>query len=610
MRFDQVPARRDDLDQLVRWQVRKSAPFPIDDACVTYTPGARGADGGARVRRRAGAPRRRPRVRRACATTPACTPGWSISPRSACVNLFARVGRRSPTGDWLVVHMRPDYTSIAIMRGGDVIFFRNRPEGDERVAGRPRAPDGDVLPGPAVGPGLRARAARRHRPRRPAPSTWRGGASRSGSASRSSRSIPTRAAPLRRSHQRDAGADGRAGAARRHAAADAPGGGDRLMLRTNLSTRPFYNVRAVQVALGAARRRRPGAHAVQRRPDRAPGRRASRRSAPARTQAEREAARLRAEAARIRAQINPQELQTVASAAREANAHHRPARVLVDRAVRPVRGDAARRRPHHRGAAAARGRHVHRRRRRRGAPRRGSRRVHRGARERRARSTTCSPPQDADQRGRAARSRSSKASTSRGRAPPLQAAQQRNDRLAHGMPLARRVARRAPPRRRAARRRAGRQRARLRVRRLSAVAARGQRRAARTRRRRRRWPRRSADHAQATGTLTGKDRASTELATFYKDVLPPDLSGARRLTYLRLRAARPRVEPRVRARSRTRRDRERDSTLTRLQIQMVLSGSYADMRDLHLPARDGAGVRRHRQRRSWRKAARAADRWS
>jgi Tfp pilus assembly protein PilN len=36
-------------------------------------------------------------------------------------------------------------------------------------------------------------------------------------------------------------------------------------------------------------------------------------------QSEREAARLRSEASRIRAQINPTELQTVASAAREAN---------------------------------------------------------------------------------------------------------------------------------------------------------------------------------------------------------------------------------------------------------------------------------------------------
>ena len=43
------------------------------------------------------------------------------------------------------------------------------------------------------------------------------------------------------------------------------------------------------------------------------------------------------------------------------------------------------------------------------------------------------------------------------------------------------------------------------------------------------------EFAQANGTLTGKDRASTELATFYEDVLPTDLAGARRATQLRLR---------------------------------------------------------------------------
>jgi len=33
--------------------------------------------------------------------------------------------------DWLVVHLRPNYTSIVIMRGEHVIFFRNRAEGDD-----------------------------------------------------------------------------------------------------------------------------------------------------------------------------------------------------------------------------------------------------------------------------------------------------------------------------------------------------------------------------------------------------------------------------------------------------------------------------------------------
>jgi Tfp pilus assembly protein PilO len=86
------------------------------------------------------------------------------------------------------------------------------------------------------------------------------------------------------------------------------------------------------------------------------------------------------------------------------------------------------------------------------------------------------------------------------------------------------------------------------------------------------------EHAQAAGTLTGKARASAELATFYKDVLPQDLTGARRLTYLRLarlaresnlQYERASYDPTI----------EQDSTLTRLQIEMVLSGSYANMRD-------------------------------
>ncbi len=86
------------------------------------------------------------------------------------------------------------------------------------------------------------------------------------------------------------------------------------------------------------------------------------------------------------------------------------------------------------------------------------------------------------------------------------------------------------------------------------------------------------EHARAAGTLTGKTRASAELATFYSDVLPQDLAGARRLTYLRLarlardsslRYERASYDPGI----------EPGSTLTRLQIQMVLSGTYADMRD-------------------------------
>lgn len=85
------------------------------------------------------------------------------------------------------------------------------------------------------------------------------------------------------------------------------------------------------------------------------------------------------------------------------------------------------------------------------------------------------------------------------------------------------------------------------------------------------------DHGQAAGTLSGKDRAATELATFYKDVLPSDLPGARRLTHLRL-AQLARESNLKFLHSTFEPVSERNRTLTRLKIEMVLAGSYTDMR--------------------------------
>lgn len=86
-----------------------------------------------------------------------------------------------------------------------------------------------------------------------------------------------------------------------------------------------------------------------------------------------------------------------------------------------------------------------------------------------------------------------------------------------------------------------------------------------------------AEFAQANGTLTGKDRAATELATFYKDVLPTDLAGARRLTQLRLRQL-ARESNLTFDRDQYQEVEIRDSTLRRLGITMVLTGDYEDIR--------------------------------
>ena len=129
--FEQVPARREDLDQLVRWHLRKAAPFPIEDACVTYSEGARVANGTGFITVLA----RRDVIREyegVCEAVGADAGLVDVATLSV-LNLFVAGARSAPTGDWLVVHMRPDYTSLVIMRNEHVVFFRSRPEGDDET---------------------------------------------------------------------------------------------------------------------------------------------------------------------------------------------------------------------------------------------------------------------------------------------------------------------------------------------------------------------------------------------------------------------------------------------------------------------------------------------
>lgn len=128
IRFERVPSRRDDLDQLVQWQVRKSAPFPIEEACVAYTPGRRGPAGVEFVTLVA----RRDVIQeyeQVCADAGVHAGVVDIATFSVLNLVLAGPGPAA--GDWLLVHMRPESTSIAIVRDGDLIFFRSRPEEDE-----------------------------------------------------------------------------------------------------------------------------------------------------------------------------------------------------------------------------------------------------------------------------------------------------------------------------------------------------------------------------------------------------------------------------------------------------------------------------------------------
>jgi type IV pilus assembly protein PilM len=127
IRFEQLPAKREDLDQLIRWQMKKSLPFPMEEACVTNSPGVRSGAGGEFIT--VAARQETVREYEGVCDEAGIYAGLVDLSTLSLLNLY--LGSTVPTGDWLVVHMRPDYTSIAILRGTDLIFFRTRPEGEE-----------------------------------------------------------------------------------------------------------------------------------------------------------------------------------------------------------------------------------------------------------------------------------------------------------------------------------------------------------------------------------------------------------------------------------------------------------------------------------------------
>ncbi|HXW08510.1 MAG TPA: pilus assembly protein PilM [Vicinamibacterales bacterium] len=129
VRFEKVPAKASDLDQLIRWQVRKAAPFKIEDAQLSWVPALPAASGG---REFVVTLARRDIIEKYEAACDAAGLHAGLVDIATFSLVNAALAASPIDGDWLLVHVSADYVTLAVVRGEDLVFFRNRSasEGD------------------------------------------------------------------------------------------------------------------------------------------------------------------------------------------------------------------------------------------------------------------------------------------------------------------------------------------------------------------------------------------------------------------------------------------------------------------------------------------------
>ena len=127
LRFEKVPERPQDLDELVRWQMRKAAPFRVEDAQLSHVPGLQAADGSKEflvVMARKDIVRE---YEQACEEAGAQAGVVDLTTFNV-INAVLAGQNSAPLNDadWLLVHVTQEDATMAILRGHDLVFFRNR----------------------------------------------------------------------------------------------------------------------------------------------------------------------------------------------------------------------------------------------------------------------------------------------------------------------------------------------------------------------------------------------------------------------------------------------------------------------------------------------------
>jgi len=124
LRFEKVPDASD-LDQLIRWQMRKAAPFKPEDAQISWVPAARLPEGGREYLVTLARIDVVESYMRACSDAGAEAGVVDLASLNL-INAALAAGVEASGADTLVVHLAPDYATLAIVRNKDLIFFRTR----------------------------------------------------------------------------------------------------------------------------------------------------------------------------------------------------------------------------------------------------------------------------------------------------------------------------------------------------------------------------------------------------------------------------------------------------------------------------------------------------
>jgi len=132
LRLEKVPPKAADLQEIVRWQVRKTAPFPIEQAVISVSPGLAAADGSREMVVSLSRADVIQQYEQACLMAGAEAGLVDLASFSVLNGILAVTGSGSPQatsrGDWLLVHIADTYLTLAVMRDQALLFFRHRGE--------------------------------------------------------------------------------------------------------------------------------------------------------------------------------------------------------------------------------------------------------------------------------------------------------------------------------------------------------------------------------------------------------------------------------------------------------------------------------------------------